>query len=195
MLLSAVVFVFGGLRLFLRLQVGAFVLYMLGAFLLPILVGLFQSRTGFLANFNDYAANLGQDNAAARARRRRPAKAGFAPTGFDLEATLKSVTVFWYIFGFLYSSNYFAGEIRMRKRTHLVAIPGAVLVAAVAIALMLPAYLHVDGLHVQRDARLRGPGRLRLRRRRARLPGDDEHRLRQLGVRRGDHRRLRRSAC
>jgi amino acid transporter len=143
-LLSAVVFVVGGLRLFLRLQVGAFALYMVGAFALPILAGLFQSRTGFLANFNDYAANLGQDNAAA-ALSASAKEAGYASTGFDLEATLKSVTLFWYIFGFLYSSNYFAGEIRMRKRTHLVAIPGAVLVAAGAIAIMLPAYLHVTG--------------------------------------------------
>ena len=123
-LLSAVVFVVGGLRLFLRLQVGAFVLYMLGAFLLPILAGLFQSRAGFLANFNDYAANLGTDNAARRAGGVGQ-EGGLRADGFDTEATLKSVTVFWYIFGFLYSSNYFAGEIRMRKRTHLVAIPGA----------------------------------------------------------------------
>src|SRR4051794_12218041 len=124
LLLSAAVFIVGGLTLFLRLQVVAFVLYVVGAFLLPILVGVFQSRTGFLANFNDYAANLGTHNAtgalAASAR-----KAGFAPTGFDTETTLKSVSVFWYIFGFLYSSNYFAGEIRLRKRTHLVSIPGA----------------------------------------------------------------------
>ena len=76
------VFIVGGLRLFLRLQVGAFALYMLGAFLLPILAGLFQSRTGFLANFNDYAANLGQDNAAG-ALAASAKKAGFAPTGFD----------------------------------------------------------------------------------------------------------------
>ncbi len=75
LLLSAAVFMVGGLRLFLRLQVGAFVLYVLGAFLLPVLVGIFQSKTGFVANFNDYAANLGTDNAAAAlaksAKRRR----------------------------------------------------------------------------------------------------------------------------
>ena len=139
-LLSAVVFIAGGLRLFLRLQVGACALYLLGAFLLPILAGLFQSRTGFLANFNDYAANLGQDNAAG-ALAASAKKAGFANTGFDLEATLKSVTVFWYIFGFLYSSNYFAGEIRMRKRTHLVAIPGAVPVSYTHLTLPTTPYV------------------------------------------------------
>jgi amino acid transporter len=144
LLLSAAVFMVGGLRLFLRLQVGAFVLYVAGAFLLPVLVGLFQSRTGFVANFNDYAANLGTANAsrelAASAR-----EAGFAPTGFDTETTLKSVTLFWYIFGFLYSSNYFAGEIRLRKSTHFVSIPGALAVGAVGIALLLLAYNSVTG--------------------------------------------------
>lgn len=143
-LLSAVIFVAGGLRLFLRLQIAAFALYMLGAFVLPIVIGLLQSRTGFLANFNEYAANLGTQNAVG-ALETSATGAGFAHTGFDTEATLKSVTVFWYIFGFLYSSNYFAGEIRMRKRTNLVAIPGAVLVAVVCIALLLPAYLHLTG--------------------------------------------------
>jgi amino acid transporter len=144
LLLSASVFMVGGLRLFLRLQVVAFVLYALGAFLLPFLVGIFQSKTGFVANFNDYAANLGTDNAAA-ALAKSAGDAGFAPTGFDTETTLKSVSLFWYIFGFLYSSNYFAGEIRLRKSTHFVSIPGALGVAAVGIALLLLAYNNVTG--------------------------------------------------
>jgi amino acid transporter len=144
LLLSAAVFMVGGLRLFLRLQVVAFVLYALGAFLLPFLVGIFQSKTGFVANFNDYAANLGTDNAAA-ALAKSAGDAGFAPTGFDTETTLKSVSLFWYIFGFLYSSNYFAGEIRLRKSTHFVSIPGALAMSAVGIALLLLAYNSVTG--------------------------------------------------
>jgi amino acid transporter len=144
LLLSAGVFMVGGLRLFLRLQVVAFVLYALGAFLLPFLVGIFQSKTGFVANFNDYAANLGTNNATA-ALAKSAGDAGFAPTGFDTETTLKSVTLFWYIFGFLYSSNYFAGEIRLRKSTHFVSIPGALGVSAIGIALLLFAYNNVTG--------------------------------------------------
>jgi amino acid transporter len=143
-LISAGVFIAGGMTLFLRLQVAAFGLYIMGAFLVPVLVGLFQSKAGFLGNFNDYAANLGTQNASS-ALNASAQKAGFAPAGFDLATTIKSVSVFWYIFGFLYSSNYFAGEIRLRKRTHFVSIPGAVLVSAVCIALVLPAYLHVTG--------------------------------------------------
>jgi basic amino acid/polyamine antiporter, APA family len=144
LLLSAAVFIVGGLHLFLRLQVVAFALYALGAFLLPVIVAVFQSKTGFLGNFQDYAANLGTQNANA-ALVASANKAGFAPTGFDTETTLKSVSLFWYIFGFLYSSNYFAGEIRLRKRTHLVSIPGALAVSAVGIALLLLAYQGVTG--------------------------------------------------
>lgn len=145
LLLSAAVFIIGGLTLFLRLQVVAFVLYVLGAFLLPVLVGIFQSHTGFLANFNDYAAHLGTNNATG-ALAASAAKAGFKPTsGFDTTTTLKSVSLFWYIFGFLYSSNYFAGEIRLRKRTHLVSIPGALGVAVIGIALLMVTYKGVTG--------------------------------------------------
>jgi APA family basic amino acid/polyamine antiporter len=143
-LVSAAVFVAGGMTLFLRLQVGAFVLYILGTFLIPVLVGIFQSKAGFVSNFDQYAANLGTDHASA-ALAASAGKAGFASTGFDTETTLKSVTVFWYVFGFLYASNYFAGEIRLRKRTHLVSIPGALLVAVVFIGLLLVAYLGLTG--------------------------------------------------
>ena len=144
LLLSAGVFIVGGLHLFLRLQVVAFALYVLGAFLLPVLVAVFQSKTGFLGNFQDYAANLGTPHANA-ALVASAHKAGFAPAGFDTETTLKSVSVFWYIFGFLYSSNYFAGEIRLSKRTHLVSIPGALAVSVVGIALLMVAYQGVTG--------------------------------------------------
>jgi basic amino acid/polyamine antiporter, APA family len=140
LLISAAVFVIGGVRLFFRLQVGAFALYIAGAFLLPILVGLFGSKTGFLGNFNDYAANLGTDNAVA-ALGKSASGAGYAPAGFDFTTTLKSVSVFWFIFGFIYSSNYFAGEIRLHKRTHLLSIPGAVAVAVAALALLTPAFI------------------------------------------------------
>lgn len=143
-LVSAAVFVVGGLRLFLRLQVVTFGLYILGTFLIPVIVGLFQSKTGFIGNFNDYAANLGV-NDAATALSSSAKDAGFAPSGFDTTMTLKAVSVFWYIFGFLYASNYFAGEIRLRKRTHLVSIPGALLVAVIFIGLLFPAYLGITG--------------------------------------------------
>lgn len=144
-LISAGLFIWGGLRLFLRLQVVIFAIYILGTFLIPAVVGIFQSRSGFIGNLNDYAANLGTHHAAA-ALTVSAHKAGFvAPTGFNSTLTLKSVTVFWYVFGFLYASNYFAGEIRLRKRTHLLSIPGAVLVAVIFFVVLLPLYLHATG--------------------------------------------------
>jgi basic amino acid/polyamine antiporter, APA family len=144
MIISAAVFVIGGLTLFLRLQVIAFVTYIIGAFLIPLIVGIVQTKSGFVSNFNDYAAHLGTPHASA-ALAKSAAAAGYKSTGFDTTTTLKSVSVFWYIFGFLYSSNYFAGEIRMKKRTALLSIPGAVLVSVVFIGLLLPAFMHVTG--------------------------------------------------
>jgi amino acid transporter len=146
-LISAAVFIRGGLTLFLRLQVVTFAIYMLGVFVIPLIVGIVQTKSGFIANFNSYAANLGTHHASA-ALAASAHQAGFAPTGFNTTLTLKSVSVFWYVFGFLYASNYFAGEIRLRKRTHLLSIPGAVLVSVVFFALLLPAYLHVTGYNL-----------------------------------------------
>jgi APA family basic amino acid/polyamine antiporter len=143
-LISAALFIRGGLHLFLRLQVFTFAIYIVGVFVVPVLVGLFQSRAGFLANFNHYAANLGTAHATT-ALASSAHKAGFAPTGFNTTTTLKSISVFWYVFGFLYASNYFAGEIRLRKRTHLLSIPGALAVSAVFFIVLLPVYLHVTG--------------------------------------------------
>jgi amino acid transporter len=140
-LLSALMFALGGTRLFFRVQVGAFALYMLGAFLLPVLVGVFRGSGSFGSSFNDYAANLGGAD-AMNALQKSATDAGYASSGFSFEATLKSVSVFWFIFGFIFSSNYFAGEIRLRKRTHLYSMPGAVLVAVVFLLVLTPAYLH-----------------------------------------------------
>ncbi len=155
-LISAGLFIRGGLRLFLRLQVVTFAIYILGTFVIPLLVGIFQSRSGFLANFNHYAAHLGTHHAAA-ALAASAKKAGFAPVGFDTKFTLRSVSVFWYVFGFLYASNYFAGEIRLRKRTHLLSIPGALLVCVIFIGLLLPAYLHVTGYTINGQLGLATP--------------------------------------
>ncbi len=156
-LISAIVFIRGGLQLFLRLQVITFAIYILGTFLLPLVVGIFQSRSGFIADFNHYASNLGAHHATA-ALAASAHKAGFAPTGFSTKTTLRAISPFWYVFGFLYASNYFAGEIRLRKRTHLLSIPGALLIAAVFIAVLVPAYLHVTGYTFNGELGLASPG-------------------------------------
>jgi APA family basic amino acid/polyamine antiporter len=142
LLLSAGLFVIGGTRLFFRVQIWCFGLYALGALGLPIVIGLLQSRAGFLHNFNDYAANLGTPHASA-ALAASAAKAGFTPAPFSLEASIRATSVFWFIFGFIYPSTYFAGEIRLQKRTHMKSMPGAVLLAVVSLLLITPAFTHV----------------------------------------------------
>ncbi len=142
LLISAALFVVGGTHLFFRVQVWCFGLYVLGAVGLPIVIGVLQSRAGFLHNFNDYAANLGTPHASA-ALTASAAKAGFVPAKFSLEASLRSTSIFWFIFGFIYSSTFFAGEIRQQKRTHLKSMPGAILVSVIALLLMIPTFTHV----------------------------------------------------
>lgn len=144
LLLSALMFAMGGVRLFFRVQAVCFGLYLLGAILIPIVVGFLQDQGGFLANLDDYAANLGTPGASG-ALAAAGAEAGAAPASFDLETTLKSVSIFWFIFGFIFSSNYFAGEIRLAKRTHLYSMPGAVALAVVVLLALVPAFTHMVG--------------------------------------------------
>lgn len=141
MLITAGLFVVGGTRLFFRVQVWCFALYALGAIALPVLIGFLQSRAGFVHNFNEYAANLGTPHASA-ALTASAAKAGFKPSPFSLEASVRATSVFWFIFGFIYPSTYFAGEMRLGKRTHMRSMPGAVLLAVGALLLMTPAFTH-----------------------------------------------------
>lgn len=140
-LLSGAVFAIGGTRLFFKLQVGAFVLYAVGALLMPALIGLFQSRSGFIANFNSYAANLGTPHAYGKVLAYAH-KEGFAPAKFSFEYSLRSISVFWFIFGYIYASTYFAGEIRLQKRVHMKSMPGALLLAVAALLVMIPTFSH-----------------------------------------------------
>lgn len=144
LLASAALFILGGIRLFFKIQAACFALFLLGAIVVPILVGVFQDASGFRSNFDEYAANLGTDGAVA-ALQASAEKAGFVSTSFDFETTLKSVSIMWFIFGFIFSSTYFAGEIRLQKRTHLLSMPGAVLLAVVVLGLLVPSFTNVVG--------------------------------------------------
>jgi amino acid transporter len=156
LVLSAAMFALGGVRLFFRVQAAFFVLYLLGAIVVPVLVGLLQGHGGFLAHFDEYAGHLGTSGASA-AMEASARKAGYAHSGFSFTETLKSVSIFWFIFGFIFSSNYFAGEIRLAKRTHLYSMPGAVLLAVVVLALLVPAFDHVVGADFSRQLGLADP--------------------------------------
>lgn len=144
LVLSAVMFAVGGVRLFFRIQAACFALFMIGAVLVPAAVGLFQDHAGFLANFNTYGRHLGAATPVASLAASAK-KAGFVHTGFSWTMTLKAISVFWFIFGFIFSSNYFAGEIRLQKRTHIYSMPGAVLLAVVVLLVMVPTFDHIVG--------------------------------------------------
>lgn len=142
LLISGSIFAIGGTRLFFKVQIGCFALYVIGAILMPTLIGLFQTHSGLISNFNSYGANLGTPHAYSKLVAAAH-KAGYAPSKFSLELSFRSVSVWWFIFGFIFSSTYFAGEIRLQKRTHLKSMPGAVLVAVIALLIMIPTFTHV----------------------------------------------------
>jgi APA family basic amino acid/polyamine antiporter len=144
LILSAVMFAIGGVRLFFRIQAACFALFMLGAVLVPAVVGLVGSHAAFLTHFNAYGRNLGVHNAVG-ALVASSNKAGFVHPAFSWSMTLRAISVFWFIFGFIFSSNYFAGEIRLQKRTHIYSMPGAVLLAVVVLLIMVPTFSHVVG--------------------------------------------------
>ena len=153
---SAAIFAAGGVRLFFRVQAVCFGLYLIGAVVIPVVVGLLGSQTGFLGNFDDYGTNLGVTDASGKLAA-SATEAGFASSSFSFEQTLKSVSIFWFIFGFIFSSNYFAGEIRLRKRTHLYSMPGAVLLAVAVLLLLVPSFTNLIGYDINAQFGLADP--------------------------------------
>jgi amino acid transporter len=143
-LLAALLFVAGGTRLFFRLQQASFVLYILGAFLIVALVGLFTSHASFINSFNHYAANLGTHNAAAQVHI-SAAKAGYVAQGYNFHDTLFAVSDAWFIFGFIFSSTYFAGEIKTGRRTQIYSVPGAVLMVVTLLVILIPTFQSMAG--------------------------------------------------
>jgi basic amino acid/polyamine antiporter, APA family len=139
-ILSAVMFIFGGTRLFFRVQAVCFVLYIV-SILIVLATALVQDQAGFITNFNNYASHLGTSDAAAKLGH-SAAQGGFATSGFDLGASALAVSVWWFIFGFTYATNYHAGEIRTGRRTHFISMPGAAVFVIGLLVLMAVAYTH-----------------------------------------------------
>ena len=144
LLASGAMFALGGVRLFFKVQAVVFAIYVLGAIVVPVIVGLLTSHGTFVQHFNEYAAHLGVEDAASKLAASAE-ELGFAPADFSFETTLRAVSIFWFIFGFIFSSNYFAGEIRLAKRTHLYSMPGAVALAVLVLLCLVPTFAHVVG--------------------------------------------------
>ena len=137
--LSALVLSFGrGLRGFMRFQRWAFVLWVIGSVLLPIVILALVGHDTFKANFDSYAQKLGGAPGAYDAY---VAAGQYAGAAMDLGATFLTVTLAYYTLGFIFQSAYFGGEIKQGKRNTLLSIPGAQVIAVVMILASIAAFL------------------------------------------------------
>ncbi|MBA3875536.1 MAG: hypothetical protein C0498_01140 [Anaerolinea sp.] len=137
--LSALVLSFGrGLRGFMRFQRWAFVVWVIGSVLLPIVILALVGQDTFKANFDSYAQKLG---GAPEAYDAYVAGGAYAGVAMDLGATFLTLTLAFYTLGFIFQSAYFGGEIKQGKRNTLLSIPGAQLIAVLLILASIAVFL------------------------------------------------------
>src|SRR5215470_910458 len=138
-LLSALLLAFGrGLRMFLRIQRWTFVLWFVGAMLIPIIVLLIVGKATLFARFDGYVAALGGPHHASALVLKNGA-AATAP--FSLHQSFLMLTQPFYALAFIFQSVYFGGEIKRAKRTSILSIPGAHVLATILIVLAAFAFL------------------------------------------------------
>jgi APA family basic amino acid/polyamine antiporter len=138
-LLSAALLAFGrGLRTFLRIQRWTFVLWLVGAMLIPIVVLLVTSRATLLSRFDVYVTALGGPHHASAPVLKNGAAAS-AP--FSLRESFLMLTLPFYALAFIFQSAYFGGEIKRAKRSSILSIPGAHVLATVLIVVAAFAFL------------------------------------------------------
>lgn len=152
--ISALVLSFGrGLRGFMRFQRWAFVLWVIGSVLLPIVVLALVGHDTLRANFDAYATKLG---GAAGAYDAYAAAGKFAGPATDLGETLLTVTLAYYTLGFIFQSAYFGGEIKQGARNTLLSIPGAQVIAVLMILMSIAVFQPVSDLLAGTGAQLFG---------------------------------------
>jgi APA family basic amino acid/polyamine antiporter len=155
-LLSALLLSFGrGLRAFLRIQRWTFVLWFVGAMLIPIIVLLVTSHTTVYSRFDDYVAALGGPHHASALILKNGA-AATAP--FSLHQSFLMLTQPFYALAFIFQSVYFGGEIKRAKRTSILSIPGAHLLATILILAATVAFLSGAGHAFLAGLALTSPG-------------------------------------
>lgn len=132
-LISGGVLIFGrGLSTFMRVQKWGFMFYFLGGLLLPTVV-LFLGGGNFAAKFDAYLAALGAD---ANGYQAMLDAAAFSPSPFSIVQTILAMSIPFYVFGNIFQSAYFAGEIKRGKSTHILSMPITLVVAAVLMLLL-----------------------------------------------------------
>lgn len=155
-ILSALLLSFArGLRAFLRIQRWTFVLWFVGAMLIPIIVLLVTSRTTVDSRFDDYVAALGGPQHASALILKNGAAAA-AP--FSLRQSFLMLTQPFYALAFIFQSVYFGGEIKRAKRTSILSIPGAHLLATILILAATVAFLSGAGHGFLAGLALTSPG-------------------------------------
>ena len=155
-LLSALLLAFGrGLRAFLRIQRWTFVLWVLGAMLIPIIVLLVTSKATVFARFDHYVSALGGPRHASALVLKNGATAN-AP--FSLRESFLMLTQPFYALAFIFQSVYFGGEIKRAKRSGILSIPGAHVIATILIMLATVAFLTGAGHGFLAGLALTSPG-------------------------------------
>lgn len=138
-ILSALALSFGrGLRGFMRFQRYAFVVWVIGSVILPIIILALVDQGTLKTNFDAYAAKLGGAPGAYDAF---VAAGKFANTATDLGETFLTVTLAYYTLGFIFQSAYFGGEIKSGSRNTLLSIPGAQVIAVIMILASIAVFL------------------------------------------------------
>ena len=122
MVLSALLLMFTrGLRVFLRVQGSVFFFWALFLVVVPAVVFLVKSKSGFQGDFDTYARQLGATGSATD----EIMKAAGSSPDFSWKQSLLLVTLpFYFLVGFVWPSSYWAGEIKRGARTHFLAMPG-----------------------------------------------------------------------
>ncbi len=155
-LLSALLLAFGrGLRTFLRIQRWTFVLWFVGAMLIPIIVLLVTSRATVFSRFDDYVVALGGPHHASALILKNGAAAN---AHFSLRESFLMLTQPFYALAFIFQSVYFGGEIKRAKRSGILSIPGAHVLATVLILLAAFAFLTGAGHGFLAGLALTAPG-------------------------------------
>lgn len=156
-LLGAALLAFGrGMRAFLRIQRWAFVLWFLGAIIVPIVIMLVTSRDTVMTRFDGYVTALGGPAGASQVLLDADAGTGQAP--FSLTQSVLMVTLPFYTLAFIFQSVYFGGEIKRGKRSNLLSIPGAHVVAALTLLLAAFAFQQTAGRDLLAGFGLADPG-------------------------------------
>ncbi len=132
-----------GLETFLRFQRWGFILWLVGGILLAGLVLLVTNPDAFAGRFDAYVTSLDGPAGAHAAALQNGA---VTRSGATFGGSLLAVTLPYYTMGFLFQSAYFGGEIKRGKGTHLLSIPGSVVLAALLMLFIIGVYVSRVGM-------------------------------------------------